>query len=152
MTSAGLPLICAKCRKCKLPTLGKVQAGYKYNSLRFICFECENKQGINRLTRKGDETPPEREVRQWLQERKIVASAEFTLGKCIYDFAIPQLTLVIELDSRRFHASKRKKIRDAYKDKNAQDHGWTIRRVKIGPHLLFDVERVILQEREKFKV
>lgn len=83
----------------------------------------------------------------WLQDNKVQASAEFKLGPFIYDFAVPKIGLLIELDSRKYHTNTRHRTRDSYKDKNAMNHGWTIKRVRIGPHMLLDLERCLLEQR-----
>lgn len=83
----------------------------------------------------------------WLQENHIEADAEFKLGTFIYDFAIPKLGLLLELDSKRYHTNKRHRIRDNAKDKNAANQGWTLKRVRIGPHMVLDVERAIIEQK-----
>jgi very-short-patch-repair endonuclease len=140
------PEICSSCRKMKLPHLGEYKAAFRYNTWRFTCHECLGKHKVHRLTRRNNETPPEREARMWLQASKIQASAEFKLGPFIYDFAVPKICLLIELDSRRYHTSARHRTRDSYKDKNATDHGWTVKRIQIGPHMLLDLERCLHEQ------
>ena len=82
----------------------------------------------------------------WIRQHP--AEAEFKVNSFIYDFSIPKLGLLIELDSKRYHQSVRHRIRDAAKTKNAVDNGWVLKRIKIGPHLLLDVERVVVEQRE----
>jgi very-short-patch-repair endonuclease len=81
----------------------------------------------------------------------VEADAEFKLGSFIYDFAIPKLGLLIELDSKRYHSNKRHRIRDGAKDKNAADQGWTLKRVRIGPHMVLDVERAIIEQKSTIR-
>jgi hypothetical protein len=33
------------------------------------------------------------------------------------------------------------------KDKNAANLGWNLRRVRIGPHMVLDVERAIIEQK-----
>lgn len=148
MKRGQLPDVCSVCRKLKLPELGEYSPKYKYNSWKFVCFECQGKPTIRRLTRRNNETPPEREVRQWLQERKIPAVAEFTLKPFIYDFAFPRLWLLVELDSKKYHMTLRHRLRDARKTQNAVEHGWTIKRIRIGPHMLLDLERCLIEQHD----
>jgi len=147
MIYPGMPDVCCQCKKLKAANLGKHKPGYRYNTHIFTCFECLSKPRVQRLNRKNNETPPEKEVRMWLQENNVEATAEFKLGPFIYDFAVPNLGLLIELDSRRYHMHKRHRIRDQAKDKTAADKGWTLRRVRIGPHMVIDVERAIIEQK-----
>lgn len=147
MIYPGMPDVCCQCKKLKAANLGKHKPGYRYNTHVFTCFECLSKPRVQRLNRKNNETPPEKEVRMWLQENNVEATAEFKLGPFIYDFAVPNLGLLIELDSRRYHTHKRHRIRDQAKDKNAADKGWTLCRVRIGPHMVIDVERAIIEQK-----
>jgi very-short-patch-repair endonuclease len=85
----------------------------------------------------------------WLQKNHVEADAEYKLGSFIYDFAITKLGLLIELDSKRYHTNKRHRIRDSIKDKTAANEGWTLKRVRIGPHMVFDVEMAIMEQKAK---
>ena len=147
MIYKGMPDVCCRCKKMKAAELGQHKPGFRYNTHIFTCFECLSKPRVNRLHRKNNETPPEKEVRMWLQQNHVEADAEFKLGSFIYDFAIPKLGLLIELDSKRYHTNKRHRIRDSVKDKSAANQGWTLKRVRIGPHMVLDVERAIIEQK-----
>jgi very-short-patch-repair endonuclease len=147
MKRGTMPEVCSSCRKMKLPNLGEYKAAFRYNTWRFTCHECLGKPKVQRLNRRNNETPPEREARMWLQQNKIQASAEFKLGSFIYDFAVPKLGLLIELDSRRYHTNTRHRLRDSHKDKSAVGYGWTVKRIRIGPHMLLDLEKCLHEQR-----
>lgn len=145
MNHRDLPQICVKCRKLKMPNLGTTVPGYRYNTFRFTCFECSSKPKVTRLCRTNNETQPESEVRQWLAKNGYTnAVAEYKLRPFIYDFAVPSLGLLIELDSKSYHQHPRHKIQDAKKDLHATSQGWTVKRVTIGPHMLLDLERCLI--------
>ena len=55
---------------------------------------------------------------------------EYKLKKFIYDFAVPRLRLLIEVDSRSYHSYPRQKARDRAKTKLADEDGWFLLRVQ----------------------
>jgi very-short-patch-repair endonuclease len=147
MTSTDFPRVCSVCRKLKAVYLGKLRRGFKYNSWVFTCHACLEKPAVYRQRRHNNETPPEREVRQWLEQHDVAATAEFKVGQFIFDFALTKLGMLIELDSSRYHKHLRHKLRDGAKDKVAANEYWVVRRIKVGPHMLLDLERAILDRK-----
>lgn len=137
---SNLPQVCVKCRKLKLATLGKFIKSARWGKSSWMCLACAEPTGVQRMCRRNDETPPEREVRSWLTQKKVPAVAEFSLKGFIFDFAIPTKRVLIELDSKRYHRCRRHLARDAIKTKTALDDMWKIIRVPIGPHMLLDLE------------
>ena len=73
------------------------------------------------------------------------AEAEHKLDGFYYDFFIPTLGFIIEVDSRRYHSSKRKKIKDYIKTKVAEDRGYKLARIRAGYHVADDARRAILK-------
>lgn len=140
----GLPEVCRYCHQLKLPHLGKRRPGFKYNTFHFVCFDCLEKPRVQRQLRPNNETPPEREVRLWLQEQGIAATAEYPVGPFIYDFALTKLGLLVELDSKRYHSAAKHRIHDAKKTRNAISHGWILKRVQVSPNMTLDIEREII--------
>jgi very-short-patch-repair endonuclease len=81
------------------------------------------------------ETPPEREVREALSTCGFKVVAEFQLGKFIYDFAVPKLRLLLEVDSRKFHRLPWQRRKDKLKDAWAKSQHWEVARLPVGPGL-----------------
>ena len=117
-----------------MPSLGEFRTNTKYRKARvWVCHRCL-KLPI-REHRQGQESPIERRVREALQLFGEWFVAESKVGAFIYDFAFPNLNLLLEVDSRTWHHSKRKRLVDAVKHANAEAYGWKLVRVFNGPKL-----------------
>jgi very-short-patch-repair endonuclease len=124
-------LCCVICRKFKPESLGKlVKSRTRHNHKYFVCDHCRLTPPIRRHHRENQETPPEREVREALMGCGFSVEAEFKVGRFIYDFAVPKIRLLIEVDSNRYHRLPRQIKRDRLKDKCAHEQHWKLVRVK----------------------
>jgi len=133
MSTDSLPQLCRKCGKQKAASLcKKFKSRSRFNSYYWICLHCLETPEITRGTRQNNESYPERKVREALQVAKIYAKAEYEMGGFIYDFAFPNLRLLIEIDSRRYHRSGRQVNRDKMKDQYASGHEWKLVRINAG--------------------
>lgn len=63
---------------------------------------------------------------QFIQEYEMRHSS----GSYFFDFALPRLKLLVEIDSWSYHHTKRHKIRDACKHSFAEANGWTLIRLR----------------------
>jgi very-short-patch-repair endonuclease len=130
---------CSVCRKFKPESLGKlVKSRTRYNHKYFVCDHCSLTTPIRRHHRTNQETPPEREVREALSSCGFAVEAEFMVGRFIYDFAVPKIRLLIEVDSNRFHRLPRQVKRDRLKNACARKQHWKLVRVKVGPNVGMD--------------
>ena len=100
-----------------------------------------------RLARHEDESFAERLVRHTLQELHVEAVAEFGLGPFIFDFAIPRLRLLLEINSRRWHARPRRQKRDRAKAKAAQASHWELVALPVDARLQVKVVQAVAQRR-----
>ena len=51
-------------------------------------------------------------------------------GSYFFDFAIPKLRLLLEIDGWSYHHTRRQRVRDACKHKFAEEQGWKLIRLK----------------------
>lgn len=80
------------------------------------------------------------------------AYSEYSLGPFIYDFAVPKIRLLIEVDSKTYHRGNRKLARDREKDALARREGWAIVRVRADhPDMVTLVLRAINRRAELFE-
>lgn len=130
-----LPQICTACHKLKAANLGRFYRGQRYSQWRWICLACDDKRPERCARHNYPETPPEREVREALSECGLKFKAEFPVGPYIYDFAVPAIRLLIEVDSKTWHSTPRQLKRDARKDAYAKAEQWELKRFKTGSGL-----------------
>lgn len=132
----GLPEVCCKCRQLKLSALGEMRRDRRaYNKKFFICHSCLEKPSVKRWGRyEHPETPCEKKAREALDiivKEGFFVVAEFTLEKkFIYDFSIPKLRMLIEIDSHSYHQFAKQIKRDKRKTAWAKQHGWHLVRFK----------------------
>lgn len=133
------PPPCKKCGKQKTKDVGKwIKDKRRYACYYWICFSCLDKPVTKRVERHQHyETPAEKTVRQALFASGHFVEAEYPIGKFIYDFAVPRLRLLIEVDSKTYHRTRSQKIRDAVKTKLAESEGWKVARLR--PHEGMDI-------------
>ena len=119
-----------------MPDHGRFLPNTQYRKAQvWVCLPCLAKP--QRQHRKGLESPLEKKVREALHVFGEPFNAEYRVGtaKFFYDFAFPRLKLLLEIDSRTWHGSKRKRRVDAAKKANAEAHGWKLVRVFNGPKI-----------------
>lgn len=144
MTLKSCPQVCIQCRQHKAPQLGRFfRCRHQYASWRWICSACDNQKVPKQVPRPS--SPPERQVKAKLVELGLDAIAEFRLQCYSYDFALPRLRMLVEVDSARWHQSLRQQRRDAKKTKLAQANGWHLVRFKVDSHLPLKVELAVNQ-------
>ena len=133
-----LPQVCCRCRQLKMPNLVKEMTGGRYNQKIIVCLACLEKPEVTRQLRTDKETPIEKDVREALQLCDVKAEAEFPIGPFIFDFAVPRLRLLIEVDSVSYHTTASKKKRDQAKTHLVLEQGWRLVRLKPSKHLRND--------------
>ena len=117
-----------------MPHLGKFRPNTQYRKPPvWVCHRCLRLPV--RENRQGHESHVERPVREALQVFGEWFVAERKIGAFIYDFAFPNLNLLLEVDSRTWHRSRHKRKVDAVKHANAETHGWKLVRVFNGPKI-----------------
>jgi very-short-patch-repair endonuclease len=57
---------------------------------------------------------------------------EFAIESARFDFALPSIRLLFEIDSKKFHKTARQISNDKRKNALAKMHGWNLVRVKPG--------------------
>ena len=85
--------------------------------------------------KRGKESPIERIVRSELLSKGYWVAQEYPLGPFRYDFAIPALRAIVEVDSHTYHDHPSRKARDRAKSALAESGGWTVCRVRAGSEL-----------------
>lgn len=147
-----LPQLCASCRKLKCAHLGRFKPHrHKYGVKVWTCFEClENRPVKREGRRQHDSSPDELLVARELRRLKVDAVQEYQLGPFFYDFAVPKLRLLIEVDSRTWHRHPSRVARDRRKTKHAESKGWKLSRLS-GPHLDLAVRLEIERRLQEFE-
>lgn len=146
-----LPEICCKCRALKTPDLGRYIV--KNRVRKFICDACSDRSQERRRVcgskerENRRESPAEKALRLFLKDEGFSVVSEYQIGSYFYDFAIPSLRMLIELDSRRYHHGSRAK-RDRIKDHIAAQEEWHLVRVRAGRWMKSDALRAV-KERER---
>lgn len=122
---------CSRCSKIKPGNVvSRRKCKGRYNKFYYICDHCASQPAdIKRNNRFNKETPPERVVREALKGCGFKCEAEFELGGCLYDFAVPRLMLLMEIDTASYHRYPRQKRRDAVKSRIAHDNNYKLVRV-----------------------
>ena len=146
--SHSLPQVCCRCRKLKLSALGHfVKVGRRYSQHVFICDACDTVP-VERQ-RKFRESPPERAARKALLDNGERFVQEYRLGKFYYDFAIPAIRLLVEIDPHSYHRLAVQQLRDTVKDVLAQRHGWRVARIRCRGFepIKLSVQRTVAERR-----
>jgi len=147
----GLPEICGKCRGMKVMELmQEFRDRERYNKKFYICHACLQKPAVKRWGRyEHPETPCEkvaREALEFLVKEGWFIVAEFTLEKkFIYDFSIPKLRMLIEIDSHSYHQFAKQIKRDKRKTAWAKEHGWHLVRFKPSESMGGDIIKAVFQ-------
>jgi very-short-patch-repair endonuclease len=143
-----LPQVCCRCRLLKVAELGRFFVSrHRHGVRRWICAACDAPEAVPRLRRHGHESHAEARVRRTLALLQCRALAEYPLGPYIYDFAIPRLRLLIEVDSKQWHRAYDRRRRDRQKDSHASSEQWTLVRITVGPDLERNVAQVVARQR-----
>jgi hypothetical protein len=140
MNVRALPQLCCRCRnrdiggKLKSPELGRFFRSKKYNRAPvWVCLPCL--KNPVRLQRPGLESPAEKKVSIALQCFGEQFIPEFSFGPFIFDFAFPKLKVLMEVDSWTWHHTRSRKQNDARKRRYAEENGWEVVRLRVGPKL-----------------
>lgn len=145
-----LPEVCSRCRKVKMPHLGEFSfARGRYNRRIWTCFECRGKQPAlaPRIGRQQHPpSPVEREVSKTLAELNVGAVQEYQLPgqPFFYDFAVPSLRLLLEVDTHSYHNHRSRQRRDRIKSERAEEANWKLVRIEppnVGLKAQLAVER-----------
>lgn len=149
-----LPQLCCRCKnkdvqgRLKMPHHGEFRPNTKHRkSPVWVCHRCLALPA--RENRQGQESPIERQVRKAVQVFGEYFVAERKIGAFVYDFAFPNLNLLLEVDSRTWHHSKHKRQVDAVKHANAETHGWKLVRVFNGPKIGKRAVRLVRARRKQ---
>jgi very-short-patch-repair endonuclease len=146
LKESELPQVCCQCRKLKLSTLGKFkQIRGKFNRFRWVCDDCLGKEPPRLSRRDKPASFAEQKTVEALIRTGFFFQQEKPLGKFVYDFAIPALRMLIEIDGQTYHRGYGKKIKDELKDKLAIEKEWKLCRIRYSSHLEGDVEGAVLK-------
>jgi very-short-patch-repair endonuclease len=142
--------VCAVCKHIKPSALGRfVRSKTRYNHKYFVCDNCGSTPPIHRHHRQNQESLPERQVRETLQHCGFRVDAEFKLTPFIYDFAVPALRLLIEVDSRSYHRFPRQQKRDRVKTLHAQRKHWKLVRLKVNESVGLEAHLAVKERAEE---
>lgn len=126
----ALPELCSRCRKLKQPDLGKFVGTSQYRRRVFVCFACLDKQAPAKRGRDRQPSPDEKAAAVTLAASGLKFVQEHSLGPFWFDFAIPSLMLLVEIDSHTYHRFPRQLRRDRDKQRYAEAGGWKVVRVR----------------------
>lgn len=103
-----------------------------FSGTRFFCFGCLNlrkkSQTQGRVIKK---TRAQNTIASDFSRAGIKFKSEYRIDKWPFDLGFPELRLLIEIDDNT-HTTERGGRRDFYKDKFAEELGWTVKRVPGG--------------------
>lgn len=110
-----------------------IKSRHKYGRWLWLCTDCSNRT-IWRQNRRGEESHYEKIVREALQAvfPHLGIKAEYKVGPYLFDFAVTDLRLLLEIDPHGTHGSVGRKIRDWKKSKVAKEKGWKL--VRLVPY------------------
>jgi very-short-patch-repair endonuclease len=126
-----LPQVCRHCHQLKLPELGRfVKVPGRHRGEAFVCLACLARR-TSAMTRGRDQrtSPDAREARQVLLATGTPFTQEYQLGPYWFDFAVPSLRLLVEVDGRTYHRHPSRRARDRVKQELAEANGWRVARV-----------------------
>lgn len=107
------------------------------------------------------ETPVEREARKALEaivEQGYFVAAEYEVdgknagfeGSMFYDFAIPKLRMLIEIDSFSYHHKGYHKKRDKRKNLWAEENQWHLVRVRPSDRMAEEITQAVWKRAHEF--
>jgi very-short-patch-repair endonuclease len=123
-----LPQICHRCRKLKVPELGRFIWVKGRNTPLFVCANCDSRRFKRHRAVKP--SPLELRARRALMAQTLPFEEQKRFGPWFFDFAVPALGLMIEVDGRTYHRHQRR-ARDWAKAREARKAGWEVRH--LGP-------------------
>ena len=126
--------LCYLCRHLKDPSLGQFEkVPGRCHDRRFVCAACREKRAARpwRRGRDREPSPLERQAKSALLESDYLFEQEYQLGKLWFDFAIPTLRLLVEVDGKHWHAHPSRRKRDRMKSAIAAKAGWAVARVQL---------------------
>lgn len=129
------------------PDQGKFITDHKRGTV-FVCFDCLRKEYKSKAKRSlVKRSSPQHDVYNDFDRAGIKFKYEYHIDKWPFDFAFPELRLLIEIDDP-LHDTKQGKSRDFFKTKFAEEQGWTVKRVKTGPDLTARCLTALRQHKE----
>lgn len=151
----SLPEYCSKCHKLIDPENGRFTV--KNRRKFFICFNCiEKKKNSRRELAAGGkarrESPAERSLRTFLTDNGFKPVCEYPLDEFQFDFAFPNIRLLIELDSKRWHKTILSRCRDKRKTEIALAHDWKLVRIQVGRWMRNDAYAAVKDRMRCFDV
>lgn len=151
MKESDLPQVCARCHKQKAANTGRFfWSRTRYHTRVWVCFECLDRPKILRLARPGEETPLEKEAREALEQLHVKAFAEYPIGRFIFDFAIPKLRMLIEIDSVTYHRRWHNMLADKRKNEWAQKNLWHLVRIRA-PDIAQQVVHAVMKRAQELR-
>jgi very-short-patch-repair endonuclease len=122
-----LPELCVACKELKMPVCGIFKI-HTNGRKTFKCLACEAKEDIKKR-KSGSKKPSyaEIEIMKAFDRLSVQYIREYVLGYFYYDFFIPSLYLIIEVDSVTYHINRRHNHRS--KNETAYNHGIELVRV-----------------------
>jgi very-short-patch-repair endonuclease len=106
------------------------------NNTKFICNGCLEGRRRSRLVTAANRTSPlEGEALHTLLAAGYKFEYQYDIGRYHFDLGFPRQRLLIELDGKRWHQSRRARARDACKSAFAESHGWRVVHISNGPGL-----------------
>ena len=137
---------CIRCRKWKEPSLGRfifIPSSRQPQVPKFICAHCDRPRRFKTGRRRTrPPSPLELRARRTLLDYGLPFTEEFALEPWTFDFAIPSLALLVEVDGK-VHQYRRRK--DYLKHRDAKAAGWGI--VHLTSHDLEGRLRAVLDLR-----
>jgi len=125
-----LPEVCHYCRKLKSRAAGRFQRIPGRCHFKFVCDACraklQERPGLRHRRRRPSYL--ERIAIRVLTQTGYRFDQEYPIEGFFFDFAIPALRLLIEVDGRTWHRQPSRKRRDRVKTEAAKKRGWAIGR------------------------
>ncbi len=98
---------------------------------RLICDACsDSRKPKFKRGREHRSSPDEHEAIRALIATGDSFHQEFAVGPFWFDFAVPRVWLLVEVDSHTYHRFPRQQARDRRKQAYAEKLGWTVCRVR----------------------
>jgi very-short-patch-repair endonuclease len=141
-----LPQVCCKCRQLKAAELGRfIKRPGRCHAEQWACDNCLSKT-VPKFTRgrQRQASPLEQKAIQVLLASGRHFIQEFNLAPYWFDFAVPALRMLIEVDGYTYHHRPWQRKRDKAKDAAGQAKGWRVVRLQNNPQLPVRLETALL--------
>lgn len=151
------PQRCSRCDRLIAAKCGVVVPGTLCR--KWLCVPCVSHLKFleeESLTKKIDRSqrdkvsPVEKKAARCLRQMGEVFQQEFVLGSFVYDFVLPERSLIIEVNSRSYHSSKKARNKDRVKDRHALDAGYLMARVVPGHRMEEQIRGYVDLARNRF--